>query len=388
MRSELLTPPPERPTDVPLAQSVAVPYPAVTTADGTVHQADGAHRRVSKRVVVEPRPWLDEPLRVVSQITDAVGAGAAVLVVMNTVDRAVGLLRACESVHTIERALFTSAGRICPHHGRFARADRLLLDAEVSRRFGNERKSGGLLLIGTQTLEQSLDIDADLLVTDLCPMDVLLQRIGRLHRHNRNDRPDGFTSPRCVVLTPADRSFDGFFSEGRVRSRAGIGSVYADLRMSKLTSDIIGEGREVSIPDECRSLVEGAVHPENLEQLVEGPWRRHRQELLGAEMARKQAGEAASLNTGLAFGDREMRFGAMDERIETRLGLDDRTISFDRTMRSPFGRSFDEITVPGWMAPDAGSDMADVAAEQHDNGVVFAWGDRRFQYTRYGLERT
>ena len=58
--------------------------------------------------------------------------------------------------------------------------------------------------MGTQTLEQSLDIDADLLITDLCPMDVLLQRIGRLHRHDREGRAFDYRVPKCVVLTPAD----------------------------------------------------------------------------------------------------------------------------------------------------------------------------------------
>ena len=73
------------------------------------------------------------------------------------------------------------------HHGRFAVGDRKQLDRRVEELLDKGRAVGGRIVVGTQTLEQSLDIDADLLITDLCPMDVLLQRIGRLHRHEHND---------------------------------------------------------------------------------------------------------------------------------------------------------------------------------------------------------
>ena len=69
------------------------------------------------------------------------------------------------------------------HHSRYADEDRAWLDAQVLGVIGLGGQRRGVVIVGTQTLEQSLDIDADLLVTDACPADVLLQRLGRLYRH-------------------------------------------------------------------------------------------------------------------------------------------------------------------------------------------------------------
>src|SRR5690606_15953151 len=150
--------------------------------------------------------------------------------VCNTVARANALLRAIEADGRVPgNALFSVDGVVCPHHGRFALEQREVLDAAVSRALGKVSVAGPLLLIGTQTLEQSLDIDADWLVTDLCPMDVLLQRIGRLHRHERGTRPEGFETPHvCVRVPPSDLA--EYLESGDLKGPAGLGSVSADGR--------------------------------------------------------------------------------------------------------------------------------------------------------------
>ena len=128
------------------------------------------------------------------------------------------------------------------HHSRFAAEDRLLLDDAVEQALGKGRPVGGVVVIGTQTLEQSLDIDADLLVSDICPVDVLLQRIGRLHRHREAQRAPASATPRCVVLVPEEGLAAGL-GGGLLRYGLGAasdgGGIYRDLLGLEATHRLI-----------------------------------------------------------------------------------------------------------------------------------------------------
>ena len=139
---------------------------------------------------MEVRSWLSEPAVIARAGRKAAADGAKVLVIRNTVANAQAVFNELVGQAGGEWAL-TVNGTPTLHHSRFAAEDRKLLDDAVEAVLGKERTPGGRIVIGTQTLEQSLDIDADILITDLCPVDVLLQRIGRLHRHTR-DRTGNF----------------------------------------------------------------------------------------------------------------------------------------------------------------------------------------------------
>jgi CRISPR-associated endonuclease/helicase Cas3 len=96
-------------------------------------------------------------------------------------------------------------------HSRFLAPDRQALETALMAKLGKPgqdvQRPSRLIVVGTQVLEQSLDIDFDLLITDFCPMDLLLQRIGRLHRHQR-PRPVGLEQARCLLLGWQGEGFD------------------------------------------------------------------------------------------------------------------------------------------------------------------------------------
>ena len=167
----------------PLAEMQAVPYPALTLAGHGVPETRAlTETGHSKTVEVRAEPLLSDPSRIAELAIEAARQGAKVLVIRNTVIEAQTVFSAVQEQGGRALSLQAANGPAL-HHSRFAAEDRHLLDGAVEEALGKGRDMGGVVVIGTQTLEQSLDIDADLLISDLCPVDVLLQRIGRLHRH-------------------------------------------------------------------------------------------------------------------------------------------------------------------------------------------------------------
>jgi len=91
-------------------------------------------------------------------------------------------------------------------HARFRFKDRNLIEGDVLKHYGKDAAAGGRILIATQVVEQSLDLDFDWLITQICPVDLLFQRLGRLHRHSRQ-RPVGYETPQCTVLIPENEDY-------------------------------------------------------------------------------------------------------------------------------------------------------------------------------------
>ena len=94
--------------------------------------------------------------------------------------------------------------------------DRAEIEQEILKRTGktsNPEQRNRLIVVGTQVLEQSLDIDFDVMITDLCPIDLLLQRIGREHRHKGRVRPQPLQNARCYVLTETNAIYEPWILE-------------------------------------------------------------------------------------------------------------------------------------------------------------------------------
>jgi CRISPR-associated endonuclease/helicase Cas3 len=384
-RAEYLAPGRRPPSPEPFDDAASKPYPALCAPGEAVRALSDPGGR-AKTVRLEPLNSLQQPEDMFPRLREAMCSGLRVLVVLNTVSRAIALTRRADADPELAPFLFAVGSHRCPHHGRFARPDRELLDKEVSARLGKGSPAGALLLIGTQTLEQSLDIDADWLITDLCPVDVLLQRIGRLHRHNRGTRP----APVCTVLLPEEHDFSAFINRsGEVRRKglAGLGTVYEDLRILKLTRDLVAEAPAIEIPRDNRRLVEAATHPDRVATLQSGAWARHAQYIEGVGGAQQSVAHAA-LIPHEHFG--EFLFFIHDEGpLATRLGLNDRRLLLGGAFISPFGQPIDEINLPGHIAKGLDADLAQSVSQEPESLLIQADSPGKFfyRYSRFGLEK-
>ena len=190
-------------------------------------------------------------------IIEAVQAGANVAFICNLVADA-QVLHDRLSALGVDVTLF---------HSRYRFDDRQRIQQAVMQRWGKEgkREHGGVL-VATQVIEQSLDLDFDWMITQLCPIDLLFQRLGRLHRHERA-RPDGFEQPCCTVLLPENRQYELhklIYGNGKTPNE----------RVLWRTEQIVRKNPEMHFPKVYRPLIERVYRekawPDEPGDIVEG----------------------------------------------------------------------------------------------------------------------
>lgn len=135
-------------------------------------------------------------------------------------------------------------------HARFPLADRLELERQVFEKYGPNSTNRQGIVIGTQVLEQSLDLDFDVMVSDLAPIDLMLQRAGRLHRHTRENRSTAHADPHFYICAEWD--------EGCNLS-IGDDAFYTEYLLRK-TWRTVRDLAQWTLPKDYRPMVETVYH--------------------------------------------------------------------------------------------------------------------------------
>ncbi len=138
---------------------------------------------------------------IADEVVQSVVPGGRIAVIMNTV------CRSQELYEIVKQKLDAQsiAHELTLFHARFMLRDRQDKEELVKKQFGKnaiDEPTKAKIVIATQVIEQSLDLDFDIMFSDFAPIDLLLQRAGRIHRHKRDNRPNSLKSPKFVLIVP------------------------------------------------------------------------------------------------------------------------------------------------------------------------------------------
>lgn len=226
-------------------------YPALSYSDAQGVKVRPLPVLATKKIEVEH--W-EGDARLLADLERRLKNGGCALVVRNTVANA-------QRTYETLRAVFGDDVRLV--HSRFTQQDRQDNDGWLVRTFGKPGKSRRpkrAIVVGTQVVEQSLDIDFDVLYSDLAPIDLLFQRMGRVHRHERDIRPLPVAQPRCILM--------GVPSKGKSNPQVDPGATYVYdedvlLRTAAYVLDKEVAGESWGIPTDIGTAV-AAVYEESV----------------------------------------------------------------------------------------------------------------------------
>jgi CRISPR-associated endonuclease/helicase Cas3 len=172
--------------------------------------------------------WLDQtPQAVVQYLQQELIDGGCAAVICNTVARSQEIYRA------VKQASFVDPENCILFHARYPFAWRKDLEDRVLGKFSREgNRPEKAIVVATQVIEQSLDLDFDLMVSDLAPVDLLIQRAGRLWRHKNRSRPSHLTQPVLALTRPGQdqNGWPAFGSDVYVYARYYLERTWLTLR--------------------------------------------------------------------------------------------------------------------------------------------------------------
>ena len=278
-----------------LTDEAACAYPLITGRnEGQAVEPVAATPPNPRKVTVEfttTDDASDEAIRVAR-------AGGAVLWICNTVS-------AAQQQYNRFKDLNFPVGLL---HSRFPFWQREKVEDKWMKLFGKAGEGRcGSILVSTQVVEQSVDLDADLLITELAPTDMLLQRSGRLWRHDREQRP---VDAARICIIEESKSLEDFRRMTPQEIKKGMGSkafVYdpyillRSLTVWKRQNDII-------VPQQIRALIEATYEEREDEP---DAWQKLSFEWFGTDSAKKMLAQRNSNIWQVALND--------EEGVQTRL---------------------------------------------------------------------
>lgn len=262
--------------------------------------------------------FLHEQSSVETAIAETIQKGQCACWIRNTVKDAIEAYRSITQLHP--------DWKVDLFHARYALGDRIAIENRVVNRF-NKKSSGeqrmGQVLIATQVVEQSLDLDFDTLISDLAPIDLLIQRAGRLRRHNRDvfgNRTAGKDQRGEINLhifspkmsdTPDANWYAAFFPSAK--------KVYEHHGQLWLTASLLQQKGKFKMPEDARFLIE-SVYGEEAQDTIPSGLQHSATQAQGGDRANASIARMNALKLNLGYSDASTNRWWDEAKTPTRLG--------------------------------------------------------------------
>lgn len=174
-------------------------YPAITYSDQSLKPQITEFKsnpNIRQNITIVP---VENDIQCVSKkLLDKISKGGCAAWICNTVKKS-------QEVYAYLSNQLEDGKDLLLFHARFMASDRLAIEKQLLNTMGKPgiaNRPQKAIIVATQVIEQSLDLDFDVMVSELSPIDLLIQRVGRLHRHNRDTRPESCLEPEIMLMMP------------------------------------------------------------------------------------------------------------------------------------------------------------------------------------------